>query len=122
MLLDGQPLTNVLVTFIPEDATSGVPVRSMGVSDDEGKFTLRAETQQPGAVVGKHCVIIEDLAIQKAPRSEDGTVLEMPPKRFPQVYSDPLQTPLRASVQATTPPIELELTSIPRPKNLPSAN
>ena len=115
LLLDGQPLDNVLVTFVPEKLQDGVPIRSMGTSDAEGQFILRTEDQRTGAVLGDHRVIIEDLAILQTPRSEDGTILAMPPQRFPKVYSDPLRTPLRATVEETTPPVRLELSAKPQP-------
>ncbi len=111
VLIDGQPLPNVLVTFVPEAAGASSPVRSMGMSDAAGQFTLRAETQQPGALIGTHRVTVEDLSILDAPRKDDGTVISVPPQRFPSLYSDSLRTPLRATVEATEVPIALELTT-----------
>jgi hypothetical protein len=113
LLLDGQPLPDVLVTFMPEAAGPHPPIRSMGMSDESGRFTVRAETLSPGALAGEHRVIVEDLAILKAPRADDGTVISLPDSRFPSFYSDPLKTPLRATVQVTQQPIELHLHSRP---------
>jgi len=111
LLLDGQPLPEVLVTFIPEAAGPHPPIRSMGMSDESGNFTLRAETLSPGALGGEHRVIVEDLAILKASRTDDGTVISLPAERFPTTYSDPLKTPLRATVPVADPPIKLDLQS-----------
>jgi hypothetical protein len=72
----------------------------MGLSNESGQFTLRTESQQDGAIPGRYRVIVEDMAIYKAPRSPDGTVTAMPPVRFPSRYTDPLRTPLQATVTA----------------------
>jgi hypothetical protein len=109
--MDGQPLPEVLITFVPEAAGNGTPVRSMAVSDDEGRYRLQAETLVSGAVLGEHRVIVEDLAVLKAPRTEDGTVITHPPNRFPSHYSDPLKSPLRATVDDASQHIPLELHS-----------
>lgn len=111
--IDGQPLPGVLVTFIPEKSGSGAAIRSMGLTDGAGRYELRAEIQQSGAVLGKHQIIVEDLAVHSAPRSADGTVLQMPPVRFPARYSHPLQTPFTKSVERGQQTIDLDLTGGP---------
>lgn len=108
--IDGQPLPGVLVTFIPEKTGSGSAIRSMGLTDEAGHYELRAEIQKAGAIIGKHQVIVEDLAVHSAPRSADGTVLQMPPVRFPARYSHPLPTPLTKSVEQGQQTIDLDLT------------
>jgi len=108
-----QPLANVLVTFVPEGDRSQKLPRSMGTTDAKGRFEMRAENSQGGVVVGKHKVIVEDLAIYDAPRSEDGTLLEQPPVRFPANYSDPLRSPLSREVRVGEQTIELELSFNP---------
>jgi hypothetical protein len=116
----GQPLANVLVTFIPDVNGETGRIRSMGMTDAEGYYRLQTEKQQPGAVVGKHRVTVEDMAIYAAPRSEDGTVLERPPKRFPSQCSDLLQTPLVREVVFGSQVIDLELAiDDPRRANQP---
>jgi hypothetical protein len=105
----GQPLANVLVTFIPESNGTAGSVRSMGMTDAEGRFRLQTEKLQPGAVVGPHRVILEDMAIYSAPRSADGTVLAHPPQRFLPAYADPLQTPLQVDVVAGSQSVPLDL-------------
>jgi hypothetical protein len=105
----GQPLRGVLVTFVPESSGPAAVVRSMGVTDEAGRFRLRTETQEDGAIVGRHKVLVEDLAIYSAPRSEDGTVLKRPPQRFAPAYSDLLQSPLSQEVKAGPQSLELVL-------------
>jgi len=60
-------------------------------------------------VLGRHKVIVEDLAIHSAPRSPNGTVLEHPPQRFPPRYSDPLQSPLARDVVPGSQTMDLKL-------------
>jgi hypothetical protein len=105
----GQPLANVLVTFIPQGEHAGGMVRSMGTTDEKGQFSLRTETLEDGAQIGNHSVIVEDLAIYAAPRDDDGTVTQVPPARFGPSYSDPLLSPLRREVKAGTQQIDLDL-------------
>jgi hypothetical protein len=106
---NGQPLSNVLVSFVPDTDANAKAVRAAGVTDDKGKFRLRSEGRHQGAVVGVYRVIIEDLSIQAAPRSPDGTVLKMPPVRFPAKYGDPLRTPLHQQVRSGAQSVELDL-------------
>jgi hypothetical protein len=107
---EGRPLADVLVTFLPDSKnTSGG--RAVGVTDAEGRFHLRGENQQEGALPGGYVITIEDLAIYAAPRSEDGTVLSLPPPRFPPLYSDPLKTKLRRSIAADELALELDVTA-----------
>jgi hypothetical protein len=105
----GKPLANVLVTFIPELNGEAGRVRSLGMTDAEGRYRLQTEKQQPGAVVGKHRVTVEDMAIYSAARSEDGTVLEHPPTRFAASFSDPLKTELAREVAAGSQTVDLQL-------------
>jgi len=109
----GQPLSGVLVTFIPTHEVPGGVIRSMGKTDGQGRYRLQAENQQDGAVVGQHQVIVEDLAIYSAPRDADGTVTQLPPERVPQAYSDLLQTKLQREVQPGEQTIDLDLTASP---------
>lgn len=110
--LDGRPLSNVLVTFVPMSSDEATPFRSMGATDANGQAKLQAESGESGAVTGKHRVIIEDLAVLDAPRSEDGTVLAMPERRFPSLYSDLARSPLTAEIAANgQQTIQIELNS-----------
>jgi hypothetical protein len=109
LLVDGQPIDNVLVTFVPEAVIDRKPIRSMGISDREGRFQMRAETQELGAVVGEHRIILEDLAILDAPRSEDGTVTKLPPIRFPASFANPITSTLRATVTDGREPILIKV-------------
>lgn len=105
----GQPIDNVLVTYIPDPDAKTVGKRASGVTDKEGRYFLQCEDRQPGVVVGTYRVTIEDLAIYSAPRDSEGTVLKMPPKRFPPSFSDPLRTPCKKQVTPGKQTIDLDL-------------
>src|SRR5262249_29577307 len=109
----GQPLSNVLVTFVRDAGAGQTPSRASGVADAQGRFRLCGEDQQDGAAVGAYVVIVEDLAIYSAPRWPAGTVLRPPPARFSTKYRDPLRTPLRQVVRAGTQTVEVNLANVP---------
>jgi hypothetical protein len=61
--LDGKPLANVMVTFQPISKKKGdnPGPGSAGVTDDQGRYTLKISSQQmdgDGAVVGEHQVAV----------------------------------------------------------------
>lgn len=104
-----QPLEGVVVTFVPDAEANAGAVRASGVADAQGRFRLQAEDQRDGVVVGPYRVILEDLAIFSAPRSSDGTVLELPAERLPSHYGDPLRTPLQHNVVAGRQTVEFDV-------------
>jgi hypothetical protein len=107
--IGSQPVPGVLVTFVPAEQVAGSTICSSGQTDEQGRYSLRAESQVEGAVIGKHLIIIEDLAINSAPRDADGTVLKLPPVRFDAKFSSLLDTPLVRDVTAGQQTIDLEL-------------
>ncbi len=95
--MDGQPLPNVTVSFVPE---TGAP--SNGVTDEAGKYELTYKGTERGAAVGQHKVSIT-------------TPTEGPPAPG---YKDPIpakyneNTTLTATVAAgDNPPIDFTLES-----------
>jgi hypothetical protein len=84
--LDGKPLANAHVVFQPEAAqgSSNPGIGSFGVTGPDGRYTLRAfDTEQPGAVVGKHRVDI-NLKVESDDRPSAG---RPPPKMLPAKYN-----------------------------------
>jgi hypothetical protein len=70
--LDGQPLPNVKVEFVPDLSGFGAEMNSSAITDEQGRYTLaRAFTGQPGAVVGKHHVLITEAPTPAEFRSQD---------------------------------------------------
>lgn len=59
--MDGQPLNNVLVTFMPEAGGRS----STGKTDSSGKYTLM-RLEQKGAEIGSHKVSVTTLQVAEA--------------------------------------------------------
>ena len=103
--LNGKPLDEVLVMFLPEpsaDNTGGA--HSECVSDSDGKYELvySRDPQVKGALVGQHRVVIEDIAAENA---RD----EYRPIRIQDAYSSSARTPLKFEVATGEQTIDLEL-------------
>jgi hypothetical protein len=96
VMLDGKPLANALVQFLPAEGEDKAPrPTSIGTTDAEGRYSLVLNTPQKtkGAVVGKHKVMIT-LGAQ-------GSSTETTPtfhKQLPQRYNR--KTELQADVPA----------------------
>jgi hypothetical protein len=57
--LDGKALVSVMVTFIPDADPKLQAPSSSGYTDADGNFTLRRDDGEPGALVGKHRVVLQ---------------------------------------------------------------
>ncbi len=72
--LNGQPLANATVSFqpiTPPKASVFVGPGSTGQTNEKGEFTLVVMAGKPGAVVGKHRVLITSLAQKPADDDDD---------------------------------------------------
>lgn len=93
--LDGKPLANALVVFQPI-ATAGktAGVGSSGSTDANGAYSLTmSDSDQRGAVVGKHSVVI-NLKVESDDRANPN---RPPPKLLPKRYNS--QTELHFEVK-----------------------
>jgi hypothetical protein len=54
--IDGTPLVNVTIQFVPDGQVS-LPTSS-AITDEQGHFKLQLENGKPGAVLGKHHVVV----------------------------------------------------------------
>jgi hypothetical protein len=117
--LDGKPLDNCLITFLPEPGQEAHRPHSTGLTDQHGSYRLRRD-QQTGAAIGWHRVTVQDLSVSTGVRRRDhGTVdLEMdetappPPvrrSRVPERYTSARDTPLRKEVKPGHQAIDLEI-------------
>jgi hypothetical protein len=66
--LDGKPLGNATVTFMPDSDAKNPGPGSQAKTDAEGKYTLQLLTGERGAILGKHVVSIT------AYEGDDGSV------------------------------------------------
>jgi hypothetical protein len=72
VLLNGQPLPNAKVEFVPDVQGFGAEINSFGISDDQGRFTLaRSMSREPGTAVAKSWVLITELPTPREYRSQD---------------------------------------------------
>jgi hypothetical protein len=110
--LDGKPLENVRVEFLPDPERQTTGPRSTGVTDAQGRFRLVCENQQSGAVVGTHRVLVTDLKQWEglSARREDADK-PLKPSRVPARYTDVGKTPFKSvEVKPNGPPVTLEVT------------
>jgi hypothetical protein len=120
LTLDGKPLDNVLVEFLPEPEAGVGARRSFGRTGTDGVFHLRYDDQKggdmpSGAVVGSHRVLLTDLnplGTEFLGRKADDSKPRpgAKPARFGKEYSDIAQPKFRKTVGpgATTITIELK--------------
>ena len=113
VLLDGKAMEGAVVTFSPKEEGT----MSMGMTDAEGKFTLKTATGKNGAAVGDHDVSItlkmelggtppaatdDGLApLQPNEAADQAPVVAKPPTTkwiIPERYSDPKNSGLGVTV------------------------
>jgi hypothetical protein len=102
ILLDGEPLKRVEVSFILE---SEIRCVARGVSDDNGHFTLKIK-DRPGAYAGENMVVIRETAVpdnvKKDP--ERGKVARyyesLGGRPLPEQYTSLVDNPLKVTVKA----------------------
>ena len=99
--MDGAPVPNVLVRFVPDDPTVQGPTSS-GYTDEKGNFTLTCENGKKGAVLAKHNVLV--IAGRGPEEAGGGRRISIPP-----VYANPVQTPLQLEVTADKHTYDLAL-------------
>ena len=109
--LDGEPLPEVTVTFMPDPNAGTLAAASRAVTDDRGVYVLtyQGPDRGPGAAVGQHVVTVSDRRAEES-RGEE-------PYRIPLGYGESARTPLRAAVAPADgdapQTIDLELTGRP---------
>jgi hypothetical protein len=98
--LEGTPVPNVTVQFIPDDPKTQGPM-STGTTDEKGHFQLNCSNGKPGAVIGKHNVVI------LVGRTESGGAASN--LAIPAVYKVATQTPAQVDVTADSHSYDVEL-------------
>jgi hypothetical protein len=118
----GSPLENVVVEFIPDDASGTTGPRSAGVTDAAGHFVLRCLDGRPGAVVGSHRVVLSlagrptpggaprgPLKGVQATASSTANPAEGFDPAILDLYRTLIRTPLRQQVQPGSQNIDIPL-------------
>lgn len=105
--LDGKPVPEAAVLFLPDDPTMGPP--ASGTTDDQGRFTLNT-ANRPGAAVGPHKVAISKDETTMIPQRRGfplyKTTYTIPPK-----YADTQSSGLVATVEDDDNTIDFQLTT-----------
>lgn len=110
--LRGKPLPGVIVCFVPDAEAGTLGPRSTGWTDEQGHFRLTCDKPyKPGAVEGKHRVILLDPkafnrgAGMSGPKTAAASPEDRKPKKlqFAFKYVMASETPLRADVHGPGP-------------------
>jgi hypothetical protein len=119
VLLDGKPLPQAHVEFVPELRNFGAEMNSTAVTDDAGHFHLTCSfNQQPGAVVAKHHVIVMEAPTPAEYRGQDERAqtglaqyyAKLKNRPIPEKYGTLSKTPLVVEVKAGQSTYNLDLT------------
>lgn len=105
--LDGKPLPDATVTFIPQ-VQEGQEVRpASGATDESGEYSLHYSTTESGARPGRYKVAISTFRPDGEDR--DGNEVLGAPETVPSVYNT--QTTLTAEVKPGGSPLDFALKS-----------
>jgi hypothetical protein len=114
--INGKPLPNAKVTFVPMLEHFGAESNSTAVTDENGEFTLTcAYNNQPGAVVGKHVVLIteppmpENLRNEQNDRVIDAYRAKLGNRPIPPDYSAVGKSPINIEVKEGQTEYKVEL-------------
>jgi hypothetical protein len=90
--LDGQPLTDVEIVFLPDPARGNQGNNASAYTDADGRYRLHAtRDDRAGTVLGPHRVVVHDLTVIVPPGGQPGAK----PRRFPSNYGDAAATPFK---------------------------
>lgn len=117
--MNGRPLDNCLITFLPEPGGEATGPHSSALTDARGHYRLRLDDQRPGAAVGRHRVTVQDLSVSTGVRRQDHGAVDkdveetppLPPRpsRVPASYASPADTPLRRETKPGPQVIDLDV-------------
>jgi hypothetical protein len=116
LTLNGAPLADVEVYFIPDGEKGTRGPRAAAVTDADGHFRLDLGALGAGTVVGHHRVVLVDrLALPPVPDErvdKPGARPRAPqPSRIPEKYNAAVSTPLRVEVKTGPQTVDLDLTN-----------
>src|SRR5262245_36065495 len=93
--LDGKPMPDARVEFLPDPGKGTHGPRASGTTDAEGRFHLVRDDDREGAVVGFHRVLVQDARTFPPPRNRwsGGKLPVMPSSRISDRYANASDTP-----------------------------
>jgi hypothetical protein len=104
--LNGVPLAVVRLNFIPQTESGERLPGSTAMTDDKGYYRLAFDDLKPGAIVGKHRVVV----MQGRPDPDQPTRPTGPNPPVPPAYMIASQTPLQVEVTLDKHVYELNVT------------
>src|SRR5262245_57479367 len=104
--VNGRPLPNVVVQFLPDPQKDTRGPSSSAVTDGQGRYRLRCNAEQEGAIVGWHRVVIEDPDEERPSQRQTARKEPRVPARYTRASTD-----LQKEVKAGKQTIDLNLTS-----------
>jgi hypothetical protein len=113
--LDGQPLPQARVEFIPQLKDFGAEYNSSAITDENGHFVLTcALGQQPGAAVATHKVLVtentpDDLRGMGAQAKLAEYLAKLKNRPIPDGYGVLSKTSLNVEIKPGQGPVELKL-------------
>lgn len=107
VLLNKEPLPGAVVEFVPMAEGFDSEMKSLAVTDDQGKFTLKCNWQeQPGAAVAKHKVLVYENAPSGSEEARVRGSRNRAPAQTPSLPNRPI--PTKYGTVASTP-VEIEV-------------
>ncbi len=106
-----KPLAGVRVQFVPQGEPGVKVPLSSATTDEKGMYRLiREDTGQPGAVLGKHKVVLFPGRPGSGPRSRDDDAPQPAAIELPKEYLNITTTPLEVEVKAdqTNYPLQVQ--------------
>lgn len=116
VLLDGRPLANASVQFVPD----GSGRDATGTTNDQGEFVMSTFDPRDGVAPGTYKIVISppvgEVDTTRYESAGDAMTAAAKPRptpksTFPQRYTSASQTPLRQEVPLREPLLKIELTS-----------
>jgi hypothetical protein len=117
--LEGRPLDNCLITFLPEPSQGAPTPHAVGVTDARGRYHLRLADQRAGVHLGWHRVTFQDLSVSTGiarrdngmldQQAADSTSVPVRAARLPPGLADPQATPFRKQIHAGRQTIDFDL-------------
>jgi hypothetical protein len=117
VVIDGKPLANASVTFVPMLNDFGAESYAVGVTDEQGRFTLTCRyNNQPGAAAGPNVVLVTEAPMPGDVRkSQDSRVqsayeAKLGNRPIPPAYGTVGTSPLKVEVKPGQGELTLTLT------------
>jgi hypothetical protein len=115
--MDEKPVAHAKILFIPTKQRNENRIAlpySFAITDDNGKYTLKTENQQNGAIVGSHIVIISTAHAPEAKPADDAVDGNDP-------VSEPNEKkePLEKNAAGKQPPDDSNRVTGPKPELIP---